>query len=148
MNISFMNLKIPADYITIDYAWASFKTYHEENYKGKTKWNWNIPFIDDEYDNIDDIIQEIISQKPDVLGISLYVWNVGISLKIAERVKQNLPNCIIVVGGPHILYKEQMDYFKKNWFIDFVCEPNGYGEPFFDELLYQIETDKNLFGLM
>ena len=41
-----------------------------------------------------------------------------------------------------LLNKENQNYFKDNWFIDFICASDGYGEVFFNEFLYQLETDK------
>ena len=36
----------------------------------------------------------------DILGISCYVWNWRISLKLAEKVREKNPNCMIFLGGP------------------------------------------------
>lgn len=138
-----MNLHLGTQISIPDYAWLSFKSYVEDNYIGKSHIEWDFPIQHSNYKSIEDFADDIVSKKPDIFSMSLYVWNVGISHEIAKLVKKKLPACIIVIGGPHIDYVEDKDYFIKNEHVDFVCDTNGYGEPFFNELLYQIETDKD-----
>lgn len=128
-----------AEVLGIDYAWLSFKSYFEENNKHKTQWEWLDPITESYAFHVDDLVNQIVEHKPDVLGFSLYVWNVGLSLEIARQVKSKLPNCKVLVGGPHITYKEDINYFKDNNFIDAVCKEDGYGEVFLTEYLYQLE---------
>jgi putative methyltransferase len=128
-----------AEVVSIDYAWLTFKSYFEENNKHKTQWEWLDPIAESYAFHVDDLVNEIVERNPDVLGFSLYVWNVGLSLQVAKQVKSKLPNCRILVGGPHITYKEDINYFKDNNFIDAVCKEDGYGEVFLNEYLYQLE---------
>lgn len=128
-----------AEVLGIDYAWLTFKSYFEDNNKSKTQWEWLDPITESFAFHVDELVTEIVTRKPDVVGFSLYVWNVGLSLHVAEQVKKQLPNCKIVVGGPHITYKEDINYFKDNYFIDAVCKEDGYGEIFITEYLYQLE---------
>ena len=51
-------------------------------------------------DSVDKIVDRVID--PDVIGISCYVWNTEIQLKIVKKVKERYPNCLIIAGGPHI----------------------------------------------
>ena len=48
------------------------------------------------------LVDEITARQPDVLGLSLYTWNSERSLDIARRVKQRLPDLLVVVGGPEV----------------------------------------------
>lgn len=137
-----MNLLSSESVIALDYAWLSFRSYYEENYPIEKTWQWNHPIQSSVAISPQEIADKIISQKPDVFGISLYVWNVGISLEIARLVKETLPKCYIIVGGPHQEY-ENPDYFKKYPFIDFCSETDGYGEVCMTEFLYQVETEHN-----
>ena len=141
-----MNLLSSESVLALDYAWLSFRSYYEENYPIEKTWQWNHPIQSSVAISPQEIADKIISQKPDVFGISLYVWNVGISLEIARLVKETLPNCYIIVGGPHQEY-ENPDYFKKYPFIDFCSETDGYGEVCMTEFLYQVETNQNWFGV-
>ncbi|UCD55394.1 MAG: radical SAM protein [Candidatus Omnitrophota bacterium] len=60
--------------------------------------------------------------KPDILGITQYVWNSEMNLYMAQRVKTANPECLIVAGGPNLYLssEERFAYLKKNNFID-VC---------------------------
>ena len=81
-----------AEVLGIDYAWLSFKSYFEENNKHKTQWEWLDPIAESYAFHVDDLVNQIVEREPDVLGFSLYVWNVGLSLEIAKQVKSKLPN--------------------------------------------------------
>lgn len=141
MNFVYVNYTVRDN--VFDYAWLSFKTYVEDNYKGSAKWNWHYPINDSHADSIDDLVNDIIKKNPTIVGFSVYIWNVGLSREVAKRVKAILPDVYILFGGPYCEYKEDPEYFKNLPFIDFTCETDGYGEPFINELLYQIETDKD-----
>jgi radical SAM superfamily enzyme YgiQ (UPF0313 family) len=77
------------------------------------------------------LVEAIAARKPEILGISLYTWNSERSLDIARRVKQRLPDLLVVVGGP----ETQRD---NGWVM---CHPAvdvaviGEGEQTFAELL-------------
>lgn len=141
MNFVYVNYTIRDN--VYDYAWLSFKTYVEDNYKGSAKWNWHYPISSSKADDVQELVDEILSKDPAIVGFSVYVWNVGLSREVARLVKEQRPDVYIAFGGPYCEYKEDPDYFKKNPYIDFTCQTDGYGEPFINELLYQIETDKD-----
>jgi radical SAM superfamily enzyme YgiQ (UPF0313 family) len=48
------------------------------------------------------LINYLVAQAPDVLGVSLYTWNSERSLHIVGRVKEQLPDLQVVVGGPEV----------------------------------------------
>lgn len=48
------------------------------------------------------LINYIVAQAPDVLGVSLYTWNSERSLHTVQRVKDHLPQLQVVVGGPEV----------------------------------------------
>jgi len=48
------------------------------------------------------LINYLVVQAPDVLGVSLYTWNSERSLHIVEHVKAQLPDIRVVVGGPEV----------------------------------------------
>jgi radical SAM superfamily enzyme YgiQ (UPF0313 family) len=48
------------------------------------------------------LAQRIIEKAPDILAMSLYVWNVERSLFIASNVRRSLPNICVVIGGPEV----------------------------------------------
>ncbi|MBI5507988.1 MAG: radical SAM protein [Deltaproteobacteria bacterium] len=48
------------------------------------------------------LAEAVIDQKPDVLGLSLYLWNIERSLHLARAVKERSPSITVVVGGPEV----------------------------------------------
>jgi anaerobic magnesium-protoporphyrin IX monomethyl ester cyclase len=50
----------------------------------------------------DEIVTRIVERKPDVLGLSCYVWNIRTLMAVASDVKKRLPGCRIVIGGPEV----------------------------------------------
>lgn len=143
MNISFMNLVPETGLMNYDYFWLSAKSYVEDNYKGNARFKWKYPLKYAVAENAEELVEKVTKEKPDVFMVSLYVWNHSLSVKIAEEVKKALPNCLIVFGGPHLLHKYEQDYFERNWYVDFICQSDGYGEVFLNDFLYQLETDKD-----
>jgi radical SAM superfamily enzyme YgiQ (UPF0313 family) len=45
---------------------------------------------------------EILRREPEVLALTLYVWNVERSLFLASNVKRRSPDTIIIAGGPEV----------------------------------------------
>lgn len=50
----------------------------------------------------EELINQVTKEKPDVFGITTFTTTLLNILEIIEGVKKNNPNCIIVLGGPHI----------------------------------------------
>ncbi len=50
------------------------------------------------------LLEAVIQQRPDVLALTLYVWNAQRSLFLASKVKEVLPQVKIVVGGPEVTH--------------------------------------------
>jgi radical SAM superfamily enzyme YgiQ (UPF0313 family) len=48
------------------------------------------------------LLASIVERKPDVLAMTLYMWNVGRSLFIAANVKKLRPDTVVLVGGPEV----------------------------------------------
>ncbi len=54
------------------------------------------------YGNDQSILRFLVDSRPDMIGMSCYLWNVERSLFLARRLKRHLPSCKIVLGGPEI----------------------------------------------
>jgi hypothetical protein len=74
-------------------------------------WSYAVQFQDIAYnveckdiffkrDSHDQILSKI--QEPDVCAFSCYQWNKNYNLKIAKRIKEQHPRCLIVFGGPEV----------------------------------------------
>ena len=87
--------------------------------------------------NPHDFAGHIISENPQVVSFSCYIWNITGTLEICKEIKENL-NCKIILGGPEVAYRPK-DVLEKNDFIDFVL--SGEGEWNFPLLLDNINGD-------
>lgn len=59
----------------------------------------------------------------DVVFVSAYVWNIKLSLRIAEELKKTHP-CLIVFGGPQVPNHAE-DFLRANPFIDIAVHGEG-----------------------
>ena len=50
------------------------------------------------------IMREIYADKPDIIGFSCYIWNIGIVTALVKELKKLLPNLIVILGGPEVSY--------------------------------------------
>ena len=50
----------------------------------------------------DGIVRELCLKSPDILGMSLYIWNVEQSLSILPDIHLLLPETIFILGGPEV----------------------------------------------
>ena len=48
------------------------------------------------------IAAEIQQRQPDILGLSIYIWNRHQSFELIERLRKQNPELKIVIGGPEV----------------------------------------------
>ena len=87
------------------------------------------------FDTAEDQAESIIKEQPDVLALSVYIWNEVHQFKIARLVKEKLPNTTIVLGGPQLVAHKDPEFFEKFGYVDFVCYGDG-------EKAFQLLIDK------
>lgn len=80
------------------------------------------------------LLDAILSRSPDMVGFSLYVWNLLRSLHIAKAIKQHTPRTKIIVGGPEV--SRDNLYIQRHPAVDFGCF--GEGEIPFTQILINI----------
>jgi anaerobic magnesium-protoporphyrin IX monomethyl ester cyclase len=98
-------------------------------------------------DPIMNIVTDLISRNPDVLGFSCYIWNIEETIKVMQMIKKINPSIKIVVGGPEISY-DSFEWLEKVPSIDIIVL--GEGEQTFKQLLNEISGDqdyKNVPGI-
>ncbi len=91
-------------------------------------------------DQIEKIISDITDYTADVIAFSVYIWNIEMTLKIAENIKQIYPNIKIILGGPEVSYSSK-ELIDKYMFIDYICV--GEGEESFPNLIEYINNTKD-----
>lgn len=97
---------INAKYIHSNLAVYNLKAYHE-TYHPNTDINIQLA----EYtinQQSDEIIQDIYIQKPDLLAISCYIWNIEYVKEIIPEIHKLYPDMPIWLGGPEASYDGQV----------------------------------------
>ena len=84
------------------------------------------------------VLEQLIEEKPDVLGFSCYIWNISFIKTLLPAIKNALPHCIIVLGGPEVSHNPE-DYSDLAHYI--VC---GYGEQPVQTLAAALESGQAL----
>ncbi len=89
-------------------------------------------------DPVMNIVSDIFSRKPDVVGFSCYIWNIEETITVINMLRKIMPEIKIIVGGPEVSYDMEhwMDRVPE---IDFIVV--GEGEESFHHLLTEIEGD-------
>ena len=90
-------------------------------------------------DREEHILKEIIEEKPDVVAISTYIWNVEMAIRLANLIKLVDKNIEILYGGPEVSYDSRL--FLKDNVGEYVIE--GEGEKTYREFVeYKLGTKK------
>ncbi|HAT4362889.1 TPA: DUF4080 domain-containing protein [Clostridium perfringens] len=90
-------------------------------------------------DRVENILEGIIEEKPDVVAFSCYIWNMEFVNRLAELIKLVKPNIEILYGGPEVSYEGKE--FLENHEGEYVIV--GEGEKTFREfVLYKLGEGK------
>lgn len=117
---------INAKYIHSNLAIRCLKTY-------ANKYKEQIELAEYTINNYcDDILQDIYKRKPDIIGFSCYIWNMGMIDELTKELRKVLPKAKIWLGGPEVSYDADVK-LKASDDIDGIMI--GEGEATFLELL-------------
>lgn len=86
----------------------------------------------------------ISDQRPDVVGLSCYIWNIESMKKLISILDGMLPNAAIVLGGPEVSYIPS-DILRNEPLVDFVI--SGEGERPFSLLLNAISEHRETWNI-
>lgn len=89
-------------------------------------------------EDIDNIINQI--ENPFLFGFSNYIWNHEFNKKLAKRIKEKYPDCIILFGGHQITPDETL--LVNEDYIDIMI--SGEGEEVFEKLLLALKNNSSL----
>jgi radical SAM superfamily enzyme YgiQ (UPF0313 family) len=52
-----------------------------------------------------DVLEAILAAGPEIVGIGVYVWNVGQATQLVADLKRVRPDIVVVLGGPEVSYE-------------------------------------------
>ena len=116
--------------VTVNMAYYFLKHYYYLHGLGNPTW------LDSDLvhvENFEDQFSNIKSQSPDMLALSVFVWNERTQFKLAMEYKRHNPNSIIVMGGPQLTAHKNKNFFKSYPYVDYVVY--GDGEKPFQQLI-------------
>jgi len=87
-------------------------------------------------DAIQSIAEKILDEKPDIIGLGIYIWNAEQSYELIEILKKVSPKTKIVLGGPEVSYAPFRVDFSK---ADFIIQ--GEGDTSFYTLCKEIKEE-------
>ncbi|MDD4869482.1 MAG: cobalamin-dependent protein [Kiritimatiellae bacterium] len=73
-------------------------------------------------------------EEADIVGFSVYMWNLQISKEIARTLKARRPETLIIFGGPQVPNQAET-FLRQHPYIDILC--HGEGEDVFMQILNQ-----------
>ena len=94
-------------------------------------------------DEVSFILKDILREKPEIIGFSCYIWNISLIKELIKRIKAELPEMIIIIGGPEVSY-EYDDYLSEG-FVDYVVINEG--EITFNLLISSIVDNQEKFNI-
>lgn len=84
--------------------------------------------------NIEDILEQLISNKPRIIGFSVYIWNIEQITHLVRELKVLNPNILIIIGGPEVSFEyKDTEIFK---LADYLI--TGWGDISFYQLCHQL----------
>jgi len=52
-----------------------------------------------------DIAEELLAEKPRIIGLGVYIWNVGLTTEVVGLLKRLAPDVRVILGGPEVSYE-------------------------------------------
>jgi tRNA A37 methylthiotransferase MiaB len=129
--------------VTVNMAYYFLKHYYYLHGLGDPTWlDGDLVHVQ----NFQDQFNSIKAQQPDMLALSVFVWNERTQFKLAEEYKRYNPESVIVMGGPQLTAHKDNDFFKRFPYVDYVVF--GDGEKPFQQLIDHhmgLHNDKDKF---
>jgi hypothetical protein len=70
----------------------------------------------------EEIVERLLAERPRILGIGVYIWNVEESTRLVAQLKTLAPEIVIVLGGPEVSHETEQqricalaDYVVTGW---------------------------------
>ena len=90
------------------------------------------------------ILSDIYKEQPAIIGLVCYIWNVDMTLRLADLLKKVLPKVVIILGGPEVTY-DPTDVMTQHSSIDYIVQ--GEGEEVLQALLIALQSHSPVNGI-
>ena len=90
---------------------------------------------------IEKVFERIAFEKPNIIGLSCYIWNIKSVIVLGKMLKEIFPDCKIILGGPEVSYNAKSFLDEHQW-CDFIV--SGEGEYPFTVLCDALISERNL----
>ncbi len=102
--------------------------------------------IESDIENLDieQVAERLVREQPEYIGITLFTVGVWQAAQIARKCKNKLPECKIIVGGPHI---SSMSLETMERFPEFDITVIHEGEQVLPLLLSELESNNDLVSV-
>lgn len=92
---------------------------------------------------LEHMVKEICEMQVDVICFSCYIWNITLTMDMIHAIKERMPSCHIVVGGPEVTY-ESYDLLQEG--VDAICI--GEGEQSLWEYITMLDGEpREIYGM-
>jgi anaerobic magnesium-protoporphyrin IX monomethyl ester cyclase len=95
------------------------------------------------------LIEQLVALQPAIIGFSTYLWNIQASSRLSRLLKQLLPECTVIFGGPEAGPRGE-ELLRSLPMLDYVID--GEGEAAFTDLVnylfYQKGQLREISGLV
>ncbi len=92
-------------------------------------------------DPVMNIVTDLYSKKPDIIGFSCYIWNIEETIKVIKMLKKIDSSLTIVIGGPEVTY-DVREWLERIPEVDYIVI--GEGEETFKQLLFKLQSQESV----
>ncbi len=136
LNIAFINPPHADWSLANNMTYLQCQSHYQRFGKYRDQINWlPAPYKWNRYEAMEEIFQEIVGA--DIVLCSSYTWNAMLLDEIAHYIREQAPQTILVIGGPHIGTNEPKLLAQRKELYDFICRPTKPGEVFVEDLIDQ-----------
>lgn len=54
-----------------------------------------------------DIVERLLEESPRIIGLGVYIWNIGVSTEVVGLVKRLRPETVVILGGPEVSHETE-----------------------------------------
>lgn len=125
---------------TMSYAPFAFKAYLDRHFGKRVRtraldFGWEVDSAR--------MASRILSEEPDLVGFSVYLWNYANILECARRIKNHKEDILIVIGGPQVSPIAE-EVIHENPSVDIISYAPAHGETILLDIVESVLQGKDL----